>query len=100
LKLLILVLFGTIALAAGGVDLLDGEITLPRTGHLSTTETPARFVIFVAGYLMAWGFILLGWFAVPAEWNTDYRLPSKAPLDHPERRRPLEDGSRPRDPPG
>jgi hypothetical protein len=88
-KLLALVLCGTIALVAGGADLIDGEISLRRTGHMSIGEAPARFAIFVVGYLIAWSFIILGWFAVIAEWKTDYRLPSKAPLEDPERRRPF-----------
>jgi hypothetical protein len=88
-KLLSLVILGTIVLILGGAELLDGEFTSRRFGRLSFAETPARFCIFVAGYLLACGFMLLGWLAVRAEGQMDSRLPPKPQFDDPERRRPL-----------
>ncbi|HWH22972.1 MAG TPA: hypothetical protein VNT25_06785 [Allosphingosinicella sp.] len=86
-----LVLFGTLALISCGFDLLDGDITLRRLGHLSITETPVRLAMFVVGYLLVLGFTVLGWFVVFAEWNIEYRLPSKVPLEDSEHRRPPKD---------
>lgn len=88
-SLLALLVAGTLALVFGGLDLIDGEITWRRLGHLSAVETPLRFWALVIAYVVAWGFIILGWTVLPSEWKTDYRSPRKPDFDDPDRTRPF-----------
>ena len=88
-KLLALLVGGTVALIIIGLDLVGGEITLRRLGHLSAVGTPGRFWAFVIAYLIAWGFTILGWAVLPSEWRTDYRPPLRPTFEDPDRTRPL-----------
>lgn len=85
-KLLALLVFGTAAMVFFGIDLLDGEIETRRLGAAGIAETPVKYSALVIGYLACWGVIILGWIALYSEWNLDYRMPLKPPIDDPDRR--------------
>jgi hypothetical protein len=88
-KLLALVVAGTVTMIWAGLDLIDGEITWRRLGHLSASETPVRFWLVAIAECVASGFIILGWGVLPSEWKRDYRRPVRPRLEDPDRTRPL-----------
>ena len=90
LKLLLLLIFGTMAIGVAGLDLLDGEVYLRRLGFVSASETPLRFLLLVVGLFLASSIVLLGWLVVRSEWHLNLRRPMKAGFDDPDRRRGLE----------
>lgn len=89
MKLLAALCFGTICVVSGGLNLLDGEITLRTLGHVSVGASPVRFGLFAAVYAMACAMVALGWSVLRSEWQTDYRPRWKPPLDEPAHRRKL-----------
>lgn len=75
---------------AVGIDLFDGEIATRRLGVASIAQTPGKYSAIVIGYLMGGGLVTaLGWISLIVEWNRDYRMPLKPPIDDPDRRRPM-----------
>jgi hypothetical protein len=83
--LLVLVVLGTAALVAFGIDLLDGAVELRRLGHVDIVRTKVKFSAVVIGYLLSLGIVALGWLSLTGEWDQDYRIPLKAPMDDPDR---------------
>lgn len=72
------------------IDLLDGRTEARRIGAASISQRPGKFSAIVVGYLIGGGLITIpGWVSVISEWNRDYRVPLKPPIDDPDRRRPM-----------
>ena len=89
-KLLLLIGFGTLALVATALDLLDGKISLRRLGTFDAAAAPLGFWAFVTAYvLLGWGFVVFGWFVVLAEWKRDHASKWRPPIDDPSHRREL-----------
>jgi hypothetical protein len=84
-----LVVIGTVALVAFGIDLLDGEVETRRLGEVDVSQNAARYSAVVIGYLLACALIVLGWLSLIGEWKRDYRMSLKPPIDDPDRRRPV-----------
>ena len=89
-KLLLLIMFGTLAMVGTAFDLLDGRISLRRLGSFDAAAAPVGFWAFVIVYvLLGWGFIIFGWFVVVAEWKRGHAPKWRPPIDDPSHRRQL-----------
>jgi hypothetical protein len=69
-----------------GVELVSGDLTVRRLGHVTVDGTPLRFAWLVFLYGVFCVLIAIGWYAVKKSWSgTSYGI-RKAPLDEPEKR--------------
>jgi hypothetical protein len=79
----------TLGLPLVGMDLLDGDITIRRLGHLTADGTPGRFALVWAICLIAVPLTAIGWRLFVNEWRADHRPRLKPEFDDPEKRRRL-----------
>ena len=88
-KVLLGLLFMTFGLALFGMDLLDGDITVRRMGHLTADSTPGRLALVWAIYLLGVLLTAGGWLLFVSEWRRDYRPRPKPEFDDPSKRSQL-----------
>jgi hypothetical protein len=88
-KLLGALLFMTAGLWLVGLDLLDGDITFRRLGHLTIDGTPAKFAFACVMYVISIPVTAALWLALLDEWRLDYRPLTKPQFDDPSKRSTL-----------
>ncbi|WP_380938714.1 hypothetical protein [Sphingomonas floccifaciens] len=86
--------FFTVAVIGGGIDLLDGQVTLRRFGIITLEDSPGAFAMYVVGYVFCCAITLFGWFVLRSEWSQSYLSPLKPRFHDPAKTRPFKRSER------
>jgi len=71
-----------------GADLLDGDITVRRFGHMTAAGTPVRFALFCAGYVIFLLTVAGSWLYIRRMSRTGFRPRVEPAPEEPDERWP------------